>query len=34
MKGLKGEGDHMTADPREAACSSGESKLIYTESRG
>lgn len=33
MKGLKGEGDHITADPREAACS-GESKLIYTESRG
>lgn len=34
MKGLKREGNHITADPHEAACSSGESKLIYTESRG
>lgn len=33
MKGVNREGDHISADPREAACS-GESTLIYTESRG
>lgn len=27
-----GEGDHITADPHEAARSSGESKQIYFES--
>lgn len=34
MKEWKREGDQITADPHEVACSSGESKQIYSESRG